>query len=73
MATNSASSAETASNLATLNEVVPLAYVGRWIAWSADGIRILAVADTITEVKRLALEAGESEPILERPSAPHRQ
>jgi hypothetical protein len=73
MATNAASSPKAASNLAAPNEVVPLAYVGRWIAWSADGIRILAVADTIDEVKRLALEAGESEPILERPSAPHRQ
>jgi hypothetical protein len=73
MAANSASSAETASNVAASNEVVPLAYVGRWIAWSADGIRILAVAETIDDVKRLALEAGESEPILERPPAPHRQ
>jgi hypothetical protein len=73
MATAAASSAETASNSATQPEVVPLAYVGRWIAWSADGMRILAVADTIDDVKSLALEAGESEPILERPPAPHRQ
>jgi hypothetical protein len=73
MATNAARSAATVSSLAAPNEVVPLAHVGRWIAWSADGIRILAVADTIGKVKRLALEAGESEPILERPSAPHSQ
>jgi hypothetical protein len=73
MAPNAGSSAETISSLAAQNEVVPLAHVGRWIAWSADGVRILAVADTIDEVKRFALEAGESEPILERPPAPHRQ
>jgi hypothetical protein len=53
-------------------EVVPLASVGKWVAWSADGMRILAAAETIEEAERLAAEAGEVEPILERPPAPHR-
>jgi hypothetical protein len=53
-------------------EIVPVAYVGRWVAWSSDGMRILAVADTIEEVERLAAEVGEPDPILERPPVPHR-
>jgi hypothetical protein len=53
-------------------EVVPLAFVGKWVAWSSDGMRILATAETIEEAERLAAEVGESEPILERPPAPHR-
>jgi hypothetical protein len=53
-------------------EVVPLAFIGKWVAWSADGMRILAAVETIEEAERLAAEAGESEPILERPPAPHR-
>ena len=53
-------------------DIVPLSAVGRWVAWSADGLRILAVADALEEAVRLAAELGEAEPILERPSAPHR-
>ncbi len=53
-------------------EVVPLACVGRWVAWSSDGMRILAVADTIEEAERLAAGVGEPDPILQRPPAPHR-
>jgi hypothetical protein len=41
-------------------EVVPLAYVGKWIAWSADGMRILSIANTLDEVERLAQAAGEA-------------
>lgn len=52
--------------------VVPLSCVGRWIAWSADGTRILGVGETMDEAERLAAVAGEPEPILERPMAPHR-
>lgn len=53
-------------------EIVPLAYVGKWVAWSADGMRIVAVADGLDEAYRLAAEAGEPEPMMERPPAPHR-
>jgi hypothetical protein len=53
-------------------ESMPLAHVGRWVAWSADGMRILAVAETSEEAERQAVAADEPEPILERPSAPHR-
>jgi hypothetical protein len=53
-------------------EVVPLALVGKWVAWSSDGLRILASADKLEEAERLAAEAGEPEAILQRPPAPHR-
>jgi hypothetical protein len=64
---------EPARSPANETDVVPLAYVGKWVAWSSDGIRILAAAETIEEAERLALEAGEPEPILGRPPAPHRR
>ena len=41
---------------------LPLALLGRWVAWSSDGMRILASAETSDE-------AGEPEPILHRPMA----
>jgi hypothetical protein len=53
-------------------EVLPLALVGKWVAWSSDGLRIVASAETLEEAERLAAEAGEPEPILHRPPAPHR-
>ena len=53
-------------------EIVPLAYVGKWVAWSSDGMHILAAAETIEEAERLAAEAGESEPIMMIPPAPQR-
>jgi hypothetical protein len=53
-------------------EIVPLADVGKWIAWSSDGMRILGAADTIEEAERLAQKSGEANPILERPPTPHR-
>jgi hypothetical protein len=53
-------------------ESVPLAYVGKWIAWSSDGMRIVAVSDTLDEVERLAHQAGEPDPIFHRPPPPHR-
>ena len=47
-------------------EVLPLSLAGKWVAWSSDGLRIVAAADTIDEAERLAAEAGEPEPIFER-------
>ncbi len=52
-------------------EALPRTDVGRWVAWSSDGMRILAVADTLEEAERLAADAGEA-PILDRPQGPHR-
>ncbi len=46
-------------------ESIPLALLGRWVAWSSDGLRIVASARTLAEAERLAHEAGEPEPILE--------
>jgi hypothetical protein len=54
------------------SEIVPMATAGRWVAWSSDGMRILAVADTIEDAERQAATAGETEPFLEIPPAPHR-
>jgi hypothetical protein len=47
-------------------EVLPLSLAGKWVAWSSDGMRIVAAGDTIVEAERLAAEAGEPKPILER-------
>ncbi len=46
-------------------EVLPLSLAGQWVAWSSDGMQIVAAASTIAEAERLATEAGEAEPILE--------
>ena len=53
-------------------EPVPLSAVGKWVAWSSDGLRIVAAAETIEEAERLAAEAGEPEPIMDRPMAMRR-
>ncbi len=47
-------------------ESVPLSLLGKWIAWSSDGMRIVAAAETIEEAERLAAEAGEPEPMFQR-------
>ena len=39
---------------------------GKWVAWSSDGMRIVAADEDIVKAERLAIEAGEPEPILER-------
>jgi hypothetical protein len=41
-------------------------HAGRWIAWTRDGKRILAVADTFSDVMTQAEEAGESDPYVKR-------
>lgn len=48
-------------------EIIPLSLLGKWVAWSSDGMRIVASAETSDEAERLAAEAGEPEPILHRP------
>ncbi len=40
-------------------------YGGKWIAWNADGTRIVSAGDEATKVRADALAAGETDPILE--------
>ncbi len=47
-------------------EVLPLSLAGKWVAWSSDGMRIVAASESSAEAERLAIAAGEPEPILER-------
>jgi hypothetical protein len=39
-------------------QTVPREYAGKWIAWSADGRRIVAVADTSDACEQAAATAG---------------
>jgi hypothetical protein len=41
--------------------VVPRKYAGKWIAWSSDGMRILASGNTLDEVQRAAKIAQEQD------------
>ena len=53
-------------------ESVPLAYAGKWLAWSADGLKIVAVAETLKQVIAAAERAGEPDPIVELVPGPGR-
>ncbi len=46
-------------------ETVPYAYTGKWIAWSSDGLRIVAAADSPRAARLAAVDAGEDDPICE--------
>lgn len=46
-------------------EVPSPSLVGKWVSWSSDGLRIVASAETREEAERLAIEAGEPDPILD--------
>jgi hypothetical protein len=50
-------------------EPVPVDLGGKWIAWSADGLRIVGHGDTLDECERAAAAAGESDPSFERTPA----
>jgi hypothetical protein len=39
-------------------QTVPREYAGRWIAWSADGRRIIAVEDDLESCEQAAAHAG---------------
>jgi hypothetical protein len=39
-------------------QVVPREYAGKWLAWSSDGRRIVAIADTFQACERAAAQAG---------------
>lgn len=45
---------------------VPIELGGKWIAWSADGLRIVAHGDTLDECELAADIAGEKDPSFER-------
>jgi hypothetical protein len=45
---------------------VPIELGGKWIAWSADGLRIVAHGDTLDECEQAAHNAGEHQPSFER-------
>jgi hypothetical protein len=66
MATETTQESEPAKPVPGEPEILPLSLAGKWVAWSSDGMRIVAAAPTIEEAEQLAAEAGEAEPILER-------
>jgi hypothetical protein len=39
-------------------QVVPREYAGKWVAWSADGRKIVAVADSFKACEQAAVRAG---------------
>lgn len=47
-------------------EPVPVELGGKWIAWSADGLRMVAHADSLEECELAARRAGETDPSFER-------
>ena len=46
----------------TLRPVVPREYAGKWVAWSLDGTRIVAVGRSVSEVEKRA-KAATREPV----------
>jgi hypothetical protein len=47
-------------------EPVPIELGGKWVAWSADGLRIVGHGDTLDECEFAAAQAGEQDPSFER-------
>jgi hypothetical protein len=45
---------------------VPVELGGKWIAWSANGLRIVAHGETLDECEQAAERAGEKDPSFER-------
>ena len=45
---------------------VPIEYAGKWIAWDHAMTRIIASANSLTEVMGAAKKAGESDPVLDK-------
>ena len=39
-------------------QVVPREYAGKWVAWSSDGRRIVAVGESFDDCERAAVAAG---------------
>jgi hypothetical protein len=49
-------------------ESIPRELAGRWIAWSADGLRIIGSGTTLKEAEKVASAAGDPDAIYERAS-----
>jgi hypothetical protein len=43
-----------------------MVYAGRWVAWTRDRQRVLAVADSFADVMNQAIRSGESEPYVKK-------
>jgi hypothetical protein len=41
--------------------VIPREHAGKWVAWSADGRRVIAVSDSFAACQRLAAGTGLEE------------
>ena len=42
---------------------MPIEYAGRWIAWNQSQTKIVAVGETLPQVREAARQARESEPV----------
>jgi hypothetical protein len=49
-------------------ESIPRELAGRWIAWSADGLRIIGSGTTLKEAEEAASAASDPDAIYERAS-----
>ncbi len=47
-------------------QLIPPALAGRWIAWSADGLRIVGSGVSLVDAEQAASQVGETDPIFER-------
>jgi hypothetical protein len=56
----------TSNTIRPKRQPVPIELGGKWIAWSEDGLRIVAHGNTLDECERAAQDAGEHEPSFER-------
>ncbi len=54
-------------------EIPPRHLAGKWIAWSRDGMRIIAIGPTFEEARAKGREAGVPEPLVECVPPPTRQ
>lgn len=45
--------------------VIRAEHLGRWLAWSADGTRLVAAGETFEEVRAAAARAGAPDAILD--------
>jgi hypothetical protein len=52
-------------NHANEPQSMPIELAGRWVAWSADGLRIIGSGKTLEEAEAAASAAGEPDPIFE--------
>jgi hypothetical protein len=41
-------------------------YAGRWVAWTRDRQRVLALADSFADVMNQAIRSGESDPYVKK-------